>query len=366
MDADEARHTHDTVELAEYFRLFASLECGELPMYRRLNFAAAEDPELLDLLTVTPRGQRRPNLILAAVHHLLLAGDEDPLSRWYPTVNGGVKPPDTDPYPAFRRFVFDRLDELVPLLRTRSTQTNEVNRSCLWFAAWRAAAADLPDTPLAIVEVGASAGLNLLADRYRYDFGDGIVRGTDVSSVSLACSIVGGAPPLDALLPPIVGRVGIDVDPIDVRDEDSVRWLHACVWPEQLDRHQRLSAALAAAAESPPRIIRGDAVDEVADAVESMPDSAHVVVMNSWVLTYLERSRRAAFVDVLDMLGSSRPLTWISAEHPGCLSMFADPEPNRDQMSRTLTGMARWRDGRSEVAVPAMVHPHLRWMEWRM
>lgn len=356
--------SHETVEMAEYFRLFAELECDELPLYRRLNLAAADDDELLALLTVTPRGQRRPNLILAAVHYLLLGGADDPLARWYPTVNGGAPPPADDPYPAFRRFVFERLDELTPLLETRSTQTNEVNRSCLWYAAWRAAAADLPDTPLAVVEVGASAGLNLAADRYRYDFGDGVIRGDPASEVGLGCEIAGGQPPIDAPLPPIVARRGIDLAPINLDDRDALRWLRACVWPEQLDRHARLDAALAQATRDPVPIVAGDAVDELADVVESCPPAAHVIVMNSWALTYLRRSRRVSFVNILDTLGATRPLTWISAEHPDCVDTFVDPDPDLDTMSRTLVGMARWRMGRRDACTVATVHPHLRWMTW--
>ena len=363
--------SHETAEMAEMtemaasFERFARLECEELPLYRRLTLGAAEDPEMLKLLAIAPRGQRRPNLILAAVHYLLLDGADDPLADWYPTVNRGAPQPTVDPYPEFRRFVFEHLEELAPMLASRSTQTNEVNRSCLWFAAWRAAATDVADMPLALMEVGASAGLNLLADRYRYDFGDRIERGDRSSEVRLTCELRGRVPPLDAPLPRIVARHGIDLDPIDVRDPDALRWLRACVWPEQPDRHARLDAAAKTAASDPPSVIRGDAVDEVADVIEAFPLDAHVVVMNSWTLTYLERSRREAFVAALDLIGATRTLTWVSAEHPGCLAVFRDPKPTLEPASRTLVGMVRWRDGARMVDNAATVHPHLRWMEWR-
>jgi len=112
-------------------------------------------------------------------------------------------------------------------------------------------------------------------------------------------------------------------------------------------------------------VTRGDAVDELADVIEAFPLDAHVVVMNSWTLTYLERSRREAFVAALDLIGATRTLTWISAEHPGCLAVFRDPEPTLEPASRTLVGMVRWRDGARSVDNAATVHPHLRWMEWR-
>ncbi len=79
----------------------------------------------------------------------------------------------------------------------------------------------------------------------------------------------------------------------------------------------------------------------------------------------MQRDRREARGTLIDMLGASRPLTWLSAEHPTCLARYADPDPEASTSSRTLVGMTRWRDGVQDVSVPAMVHPHLRWLEWR-
>ncbi len=356
----------DLEQLATYFRWFAESECSELPVYRQLVAGAAEDHQLLAMLQVAEPGQRRPNLILAAVHDLLLAGIPGDIAAWYPTVNGGAAPPGSDPYPAFRRFVDEHRTEIDERLATRSTQTNEVNRSCLWFAAVRAAAADRPGQPLTIVEVGASAGLNLRFDRYAIRFNQRLLGAHD-STVTLATT-VNGTPPLDGTLPTIIERVGLDRQPVDVGDDEATRWLEACLWSEQLHRHVRFRAAVAEAKLDPPRVVRGDAVDDLESLVATTDASSHLIVLNSWVLTYLSRDQRSAYLDALNRIGSSRSMTWISAEHPTCLASFIDPTPadaSPRAAGHTLVGMRRWRDGQATTPQSiASVHPHLRWMRW--
>lgn len=351
----------DLDRLAKLFRRFAEIECPHLPVYHRLCLATADSPELLDLYEHTPDGpQRRPNLLLAAVHDLLLSGTDHPLRRWYPTVNGGRMPPDEDPFPAFVDLICDHRKAIVELLATRTTQTNEVNRSCLWRVAVPFAVADRPPTPLALVEVGASAGLNLNVDRYRYDFGDGVIRGAADSPAELSCPVVSGDPPLDTEID-IVARVGLDAHPVDVCDDRETRWLQACIWPEQRERQQRFLGAVEVCRAHPPRIVPGDAVDDLGPLIDSIDPGAHVVVINSWVLTYLSPRRRAEFVDMMDAIGRGRgELTWLSAEHSRCLETFPAP-PSND----TIVALRTWRGGEQRSTILADVHPHLEWMRWR-
>jgi len=347
--------------LAAWFREFGESECADLPLYRALSVAMSEDTELLAVMSSARAGQWRPVLFFAALHKLVLDHPHAELAAFYPTVT--ARPvPNGDPIPALHRFVADHASELTTLIATRTTQTNEVNRSCLWFAALRHAAGDADDRPIALIEVGASAGLNLHPDGYRYDFGDGRVRGDAGSAVSLACQITGGSPPLDRELPPIIDRVGIDLHPIDPTDPVEARWLQACVWPEQLERHRRLDAALTFAVDHPVRMIADDAVDGLADAIESCDADAHVVVIHSWMLTYVAKDRRAAFASVLELAGRDRTLTWISAESSGVVPSVVAPPGLAS--SDTVVGMTRWRGRARDDEVAAICHPHLRWMRW--
>ena len=351
----------DSDRLARWFTQFAEIECPDLPFYRALCLGMADDAALLELLLSAAPGQWRPNLLLAALHDLVLQHPDEPFARFYGTV-GGSFAEGTDPLPLAREFIADHRSDVDRLVATRSTQTNEVNRSCLWFAALRVAAADLPDRPIAFVEVGASAGLNLRFDRYAYNFGDGVVRGNADSPVRLACRVDAAALPLDSRVE-VSHRVGLDRDPVDLADPAERRWLKACIWPEQPERHARFDAAADLWAADPLPIVADDAVDGIADLVESVPQESHVVIVNSWVLTYLSTDRRAAFERVVDLLGSDRDLTRISAEGEGVAAWV--PSDAALPAPHTVVGMRRYRDGvRTEERV-AECHPHLAWLAWR-
>ena len=356
--------------LREQFTEFAAVQCTELPLYRAISEAVAADDGLIELLDVAKPGQARPVLLFAAVHDLVLRYPEEPLCRWYPSV-GGTRPvgaegsPD-DPMPMMRRFIDEHRPELDASLASRSTQTNEPNRSCLWFAAVRHATADVPGRPIALIEVGASAGINLGFDRYSYRFtlpgGEPAAYGD--SGVELACELQrpGTTPPLDDELAPIIARIGLDLDPVDLSIEADRRWLKACIWAEEADRHRRFDAAVADTLRSPPQLVRDDAVDGIGDLIEEQPEDAHIVVISSWVMSYLRRDRRAAFDAALDLAAQHRDVSWISAEAEGAVA-FVPPSPVTPEL-HTVVGMARWRDGRRDDTLIARCHPHLAWMEW--
>jgi hypothetical protein len=134
-----------------------------------------------------------------------------------------------------------------------------------------------------------------------------------------------------------------------------------------MQRFTRLSGAVALTAADPPRVVQGDAVERLADAVALVPDGAHAVVFHSWALTYLERSRRADFEAEVARLGQERDLTWVSAEHPGCMASIPVPEVMPEGITPTLVARQRWRGGRTIDPVPealAIVHPHVAQMWW--
>jgi hypothetical protein len=357
--------------LAADFVRFADAESGPIPMYARLVRAAAVDLDVLSILYAAPPGQRRPVLLLAALHDLLLDEPTLPLARWYPSITGH-EPPADDPWPTARELLLERRDQLEQVVATRTTQTNEANRSAIWFAAMRAACADLSDTPIALLELGASAGLNLRWDRYRLSVHGHPVRGHLDSRVELSCSIRRGHPPLDGPMAPIVARLGIDRDPIRVDNERSMRWLRACVWPEQTVRLSRFDAAVRELRDDPPALIRGDAVDELADAIESLPNDAHLVVFHSWFLTYLARNRRGAIDEQLALAAGDRPVTRLTYEGAGVTPGFDDVvAPGAEPAEyRSILGMSRWRStGPGDPAqrtdrVLGACHAHADWLDW--
>jgi hypothetical protein len=305
------------------------------------------------MLQSAPPPQQLPVLLLAAVHSIVLAEPDLELAAWYPSVT--AEPCDGDPYPAFAALCRSRRHEIEHLLSTRHTQTNEVARCALFVPTLAAIEREMG--PIALVDVGTSAGLNLLLDRYRYVYEPGGTVGAP-STVELTCE-VRGDPPIPADLPTIEQRRGLDRCPVDARDAAQSRWLEACVWPDQTDRFERLRAALALAREIVPEVHTGDALTATAPLVASA--SAHPVVTNTWVLNYLSGPERRAYVEALDACGRERDLSWVFVESPVLVPELPGAE-GRDTASALV--LVRWRDGRRTVDHLARCHPHGYWMQW--
>jgi hypothetical protein len=291
----------DPDRIATGYRRFAEIEAAEVsPLYGRLALAVAGDREVLAFLAALPTGKRQPNLLFAAVRFLsgLPAGPED-----------------------LRRVVLEDGDRLRATMLTRATQTNEAARCAALLPLLGAL-----DGPLALIEVGASAGLCLYPDRYSYDY-DGVPVGPR-GPVHLTCATTGPVP-VPARLPDVAARTGIDLNPLDPSDEDTRAWLRVLVWPGPAadDRLARLDAAAVIAAREPARMLRGHLLDRLPEAVESAPAEATVVVFHTAVLPYVPSAERVAFTDLVRAL----PVRWIAQEGPGALPDVDAAVPDLDE-----------------------------------
>ena len=359
------------LDLGRFFRRFADVEAPNSPLYQSICRAVADAPDVAGMLNVAPEMERRPNLLLAAVHDILLeqrqgkirSPAERALRPFYPTISAQPIPPGEEAGAAFVKFCRTARRELEALIATRTTQTNEVGRSSLLWPVLSALSHDVDGVRL--VEVGASAGLNLLLDRWAYcDAEDRPLPGGDpMSPVRLRTRHL-GARPGDSTLK-IASRVGLDRSPIDVTDSDAARWLLACMWPDELDRFRRTEAAVALAAQTPPRLIRGDAVADLGLITAGATDG-HLTIVTTWMLTYLEPAARSAFVAALDGLGAQSDLTWVIAESPMYSPELPWPEGSteRSPKGETLLVEVRYRDGARTVRTHARAHPHGRWIDW--
>lgn len=350
-------------DLPDSFRRWGEQALGPLPLYGRIATAVSEDAEVRDLLLEAPREQRLPVLLFAVIHHLLLSGAEHRLGRWYPTV-GGRADADGDPYDDFRDFALGRRSQVVELLATRSTQTNEIGRCSVLRPAWAVVAEEV-QVPLGLVELGSSAGLNLLLDQWAYSYSpDGPRYGDPAIDVLVEAESRGvDLPPLG---PADLGsRVGIDLHPISVGDDEAVRWLLACVWPEQLSRFQRLEAAIEVARTWPLRLVAGDIVATLPSIAGDTPMDQHLAVQNSWVLSYLPSDARGRLVSVFEEIGSVRDLSWVSMESPESVpDLELPPRPDGGDDAGTVAVLSTWRDGHKRVRRLADCHPHGTWLHW--
>ncbi len=286
----------DGAGIAEEYRRFARAEArGASPLYERLAYGVADDPDLLAMLAALPPERRQPNLLLAAAR--LVTGT-------------------ASSFATFREAVLARRDEVVRVMLSRRTQTNEVARC----AGLYPVLARLPQ-PVALLEVGASAGLCLLLDRYRYDY-DGVAAGAPDSPLLLRCHVDSGVPHPPAEVR-VAWRAGIDLNPLDVSDPRDVRWLETLVWPGQEDRLHRLRTAVAIAREDPPRLVRGDLNDRLPDLAAQAPAGATLVVFHTAVLYQLPVEARARFLEQVRGL----PGRWVSQEAPDVLPVTAAVPP---------------------------------------
>ena len=339
----------DPAQLAQWFKRFGVEAVGaDSPLYAQLSELIADAPEPLALAARS--AEETPMVFLAAVHDELLREPDDELAAYYPTV-GGSRAPDAGLRAALERFCAARDDRLAATLAARRTQTNETARCAGLLPAFAAVAGG---RPLAQIEIGASAGLNGLWDHYAYDY-DGRAAGDASSPLRIACALRGPTvPPLDP--PPVTWRAGIDLSPVDVRDPGDVRWLRACLWPDQPARRARLDAAVAVALEhGPVDIRRGDALALLPGVIESAPAGAPVGVFHTAALAYFTRAQVAELHALLE--GVERDVAWVGGEAAGVLL-----GEQRAPGAPLEFALSAGRPGRL-AQVGRMGH-HGGWLEW--
>jgi len=380
---------------AQWYRHFGTLDApGSSPCYAEWAVGIAGDAELIRRIDQWPHHKRQPLLVLAAARFL------------------GAQ---ISPYRDFRKFLDQRWAAVSEIVLSRATQTNEAGR-CATLLPSLAQISAAEGRPLALIEVGASAGLALFADRYGYEYvpeaasGNGAGTGTDAGAGSgsvtgtgsegagtegggarggpgagntstahedtttrlvpagarpgtypvLRC-VTSGPVPLPAALPEVVWRAGIDLNPLDVRNPDDVAWLEALVWPEQEFRLERLRQAIAIAREHPPLLVSGDLNEQLAGLAARAPEDAALVVFHSAVMAYLDAGGRARFRRTMADLAAERGCHWLSNEGHTVLAQ-ADGSTVVPEMDDTrLRGrFLLLQDGQPA----AIAGPHGQSLEW--
>lgn len=292
---DQAIRSESRKQARERFLFFSRKETRDrCPVYEDLGLRIAEDPEIIDVISSFPRNKRQPNLLLASLRRLL----------------GHV--------PSFeevRAIMMRQPDDLLRIALSHGTQTNEPGRC----ATLLPLLCRLPQ-PLALLEVGASAGLCLVPDRYSYAFNGTVLRGSSSrQEIVLHCKTHGQVPVPDAI-PSVAWRAGLDTNPLDVNDPEQREWLELLVWPSEHARLARLRIAMDLVSEEEFHMEQGDLhADDLDRLCARAPKGATLVVFHSAVLSYtLDQERRDSFARRVGDLADH----WISNESPMLFSEF--------------------------------------------
>jgi len=321
-----------TEAVPERYARFARDEApGRSSLYEEWARGVASDGRVQQVLSRIPETRRQPPLVFA-VSRMLGAG-----------LSG---------FETWREFVLTHADALVAECTARAIQTNEPLR----LAPLLPVLSEI-DGPIALLEIGASAGLCLYPDRYSYRFvdSDGTIRRTldpveGTSSVVLVSEVRGAMP--QVRMPDVVWRAGIDLAPLDARDPQDRAWLRGLVWPGETGREERIEAALDIVAADPPLMMRGDALEHLAEAAALAPTDAALVITTPGVLAHIPRAPRTALVERL----LAHPARWITIDAPGLHDGWDPPVDAAD-----WPGFAVALDGR----IRAAADPLGRWWEWR-
>ena len=327
---------------------------------------------LLEVLTELPADRLPPLLASAAIGFLVHRDQPEPLVRYFPEPGLPQPPLDAGFEPAAAAFVSDCLDEIRALCPSHRFQLNEVAR-CTQIALGITEVASPATGPIAQVDIGTGAGLGLHLDRYRYQVG-GTSAGP-ANGLSLTCQLRGERRPPVPELPPIVSRIGIDIDPVDLRNEAARAWLVACAPPEA-SALSRLTAAIEVARQHPALIVAGDAVAALPGVLASLPPSLPVLVTDAYLAVFLPPDQRAMLFEVLADAARRRSVTWLSLDPLVPLGqadrdsvqglhvpawMLADCQDNG---LFAVLGVRTFDRGSETGRLLARAHPSGLWVEW--
>lgn len=289
------------------------------PLYTHLLSRCAEDYEaggpVRDVLE--PHAQDGeasvlPLRFMGAVHRLVLEGRAPQLARFYPSAGGIGELREV--WGAFSGVVREEAGSL-PRLVENPVQTNEVGRcaSLLGGFGWTAEHTGLP---LRLLEIGASAGLHLRWDQYRYEWPGG-GWGHRASAVRMENVFSGGAPSLPSVIP-VADRRGCDLSPVDVAGDEGRLTLLSYVWADQTDRIRRLEAAIEIARRVPCRVEKMHGADWLEAQLRNPVAGAATVVFHSVVWPYLSGPEQQRITAILEEAGKraarEAPVAWLRME----------------------------------------------------
>jgi hypothetical protein len=245
---------------------------------------------------------------------------------------------------------------VIAIISSRLVQTNEIRRCSYLFPAFSVIAALAQNRPLALIEVGTSAGLNLMWDAYgyRYQYDQEIINaGRPGSVVQIESSVRGdNRLNLPLSLPQVQSRTGIDLNIVDLRDDVDSLWLRALIWPEHDERIKLLQNACPIIQQAPLNLISGDAVLLLPGILEAIPSDAALVVFHTHTINQFSAEAKESLTSILEQTGAKREVFRLANDMGGGGSNYS------------ALKLVQYHNGQQSEHHLANVDGHGRWLEW--
>ncbi|KAB2334459.1 DUF2332 domain-containing protein [Cytobacillus depressus] len=330
--------------LSRSFIRFATHECKDSSkLYEYLSLEIAKNDEILELCTNASEGQPVPNLLFGAVHYLLLKGKEHKLKEYYPSVVSNPKHVE-GAFNSFKDFCFQYQNEIISILQSKLVQTNEVRR-CAYLYPVFSLIYEKTKKPLALIEIGTSAGLQLLWDKYSYSYGTDEIFGNKSSALNITSEIIGeNMPFLASTPPPVSKRMGLDLNTIDLNDEEETLWMKSLIWPEHKERLQMFEQAASYIKKIPVQLVEGDGIGLLRDCVNMMPSDSTVCIFHTHVANQMPLEAKKILLNMIQSIGKERDVFHIYNNiHDRYLHLdyYVDGVESKETIAET-DGHGRW------------------------
>jgi len=336
--------------LSEKFKNFAVLECkGSSQLYEYLSLKIAEDKDILELASHSKEGQPVPNLLFGAVHYLLLKGKTHSLKEFYPSIVDEPRNDVDESYKYFKDFCEQNKNEIITILKTKLVQTNEVRRCSYLFPTF-CYIFDTIKKPLALIEIGTSAGLQLLWDKYSYSYETNEIYGDRNSEVHITSEIKGeNSPFLQGSIPPVASRIGIDLNTIDLTNDEEYLWLKALIWTNHNQRRELFQKASGYVKDNPLTLIEGDGVELLPELSKSISRDYCICVFHTHVANQMPMDVKKRLLEQVKLIGENREIFHV-------YNNIQDRNMHLDY----------YIDGKEYVNTVGKTDGHGRWFSWEL
>lgn len=334
-------------DIARTFVDFSKNECqGSSPLYAALAWGVSTDMDLLELCQYARSGQPIPNLFFGSVHYLLLKGKNHPLKEYYPSIVN--QPKDLkDAYPEFKKFCLFHKDEIAYLLKVRLVQTNEVRRCGYLYPVFSTIYRNT-NKPLALIEIGTSAGFQLLWDYYAYSYGNDEWYGNSGSELRIAVDVNGDKFPEVAKQSPKIGlRIGFDLNVVDLHNKEEQLWLRSLIWPEHEERVVMFNQAADYVLQNKLTLIEGNGLELLDRYVEDIPLAQTICIYHTHVANQMSIEDKKYLLRKVESIGKTRDVYHI-------YNNIQDDKLHLDY----------YKDGKGHFSTVAETESHGRYFTW--